>query len=44
MRQPAGGGAVRRSDAARGWHLAVISTGALADSALEQRLLQRAAS
>ena len=23
----------------RGWHLAVISTGALADSALEQRLL-----
>lgn len=25
---------------ARGWHLAVISTGALADSALEQRLYQ----
>lgn len=24
----------------RGWHLAVISTGALADSALEQRLYQ----
>ncbi len=39
MRQPAGGGPVREEILRRGWHLAIISTGALADSALEQRLL-----